>query len=64
MSYLEARAAFERQYWNHTLSESQGSIAAAARLAQVNRTAIYKMLNRAGVRPSREWGNEHYRGLK
>lgn len=48
-SYREARADFERSYLRELMTEANGSVAQAALIAELNRTALYAVLHRAGV---------------
>lgn len=47
--YREAELEFQRGYWRNVLREANGSIAKAARIAEVNRTNLYKILERLGL---------------
>jgi two-component system response regulator GlrR len=50
-SFDEARAEFTRTYLRQVLELAGGNISRAARLAGRNRTDLYKLLHRHGIRP-------------
>jgi two-component system response regulator GlrR len=50
-SFDEARAEFTRAYLRQVLELAGGNISRAARLAGRNRTDLYKLLHRHGIRP-------------
>ena len=54
-SFAEARkhaqAAFERTYLETLLQHTQGKVALAAKIADVNRVSLYRMLRRYGLKP-------------
>lgn len=49
VTYRDAMQQAGRAYWERTLRAANGNISAASRLAQVNRTNIYRVLRRYGV---------------
>jgi two-component system response regulator GlrR len=51
-SFDEARAEFTRAYLRQVLELAGGNISRAARLAGRNRTDLYKLLHRHGIRPA------------
>lgn len=51
-SLAEARQSFERDYLERILRTAEGNVARAARLAQRNRTELYKLLHRHGLDPA------------
>lgn len=57
LSLREARerllAAFERAYLERLLERANGNVAAAARLADVDRGTLFRMLKRLGLRVER-----------
>ena len=50
-SFDEARAEFARSYLRQVLELAGGNISQAARLAGRNRTDLYKLLHRYGIKP-------------
>jgi DNA-binding NtrC family response regulator len=48
----QARTAFTRAYLRRVLELAGGNISQAARLAGRNRTDLYKLLHRYGIRPA------------
>lgn len=51
-SLADARAQFEREYLIKLLRRTQGQVAEAARLAGRNRTELYRLLHRYGLKPA------------
>lgn len=51
-SLADARAQFEREYLIKLLRRTQGQVTEAARLAGRNRTELYRLLHRYGLRPA------------
>lgn len=49
MTYWNARAEFERQYWRELLVRTQQNVSQAAREACVSRTHLYRLLQRVGT---------------
>jgi transcriptional regulator of acetoin/glycerol metabolism len=44
---------FERSYVLHLLERARGNVAAAARLAGVDRVTLFRTMKRHGIRPTR-----------
>jgi two-component system response regulator GlrR len=51
-SPLDERRAFEREYLARILKITQGNVTQAARLAGLNRTEFYRLLDRHALQPS------------
>lgn len=51
LSFVDARAGFEREYLVQLLQIAQGNVTQAARLAKRNRTEFYKLLHRHHLEP-------------
>ena len=51
LSFKEARAQFERDYFNQLLDEVEGNIPKAAELAGVHRSTFYEKLGKLGIEP-------------
>lgn len=56
MTYQDARKAFERGYWSDLVRACNGSAGRVARVADVNRTHLYEVLGRWGVKLERPEG--------
>jgi two-component system response regulator GlrR len=52
LSYIEAKARFERHYLIQLLRLTDGNVADAARLAERNRTEFYRLLQKYALTPS------------
>jgi len=52
LSYVEAKARFERNYLVQLLKLTDGNVADAARLAQRNRTEFYRLLQKYDLNAS------------
>ena len=53
-TFDDARIGFEREYLTGLLRSVGGNVSAAARIAGVDRTTLYRIAERAGVRFDRE----------
>lgn len=67
MTFLESRAAWERDYWKRLLSECKGNVSQMARESGYCRPSIYKILERLQIQkqntPGRG-GNAAWRSLE
>lgn len=51
MTFREAMLAARREYWLQLLDRTNWCISEAAEIAEVNRTAAYRMIAEAGIEP-------------
>ena len=52
MRWMEAKDAFEKQYWVDLIAQTASDMRSMVRISGQSRTAIHKILNRNGLRRS------------